>query len=76
MCIPSPRNKIYFFLLSPCREQLIFTPKIMTLQPNSPVGNENLRRVSNSIPYGKYLHLSISAFLANWIAPNKELSNC
>ena len=48
--------------------------QIITLQPNPPVGNENIQRLSNPIPYSKYLYLSISAFLVNLTAPNKQFS--
>ena len=71
---PSPRIKISFFLLSTCPEELISVPKIITLQPNSPVGNEKVPLLSNPVLYPEYLYLSRSAFLVNLTAPNKELS--
>ena len=48
---PSPRIKISFFLLSPCREELISTPKIITFFANPPVGNEKVPFISNPIQY-------------------------
>ena len=73
----SMRIKIYFFLLSTFTEELISTLKIVTLQPNPPLGNENVPFQSNPIPYPEYLYLSLSAFLANLTAPNNflELGN-
>ena len=45
----SPRIKISFVLLSTCTAELKYTPKIITLQPDTPVGNENGPRLSNQI---------------------------
>ena len=40
-CIgPSPRIKIYIFLWSKCTEELMSTPKIITLQPNPPLNEK------------------------------------
>ena len=52
---PSPRIKISFLT---CTEELISTPKIMILPPNSPVGNEKVPHLSSPISYPRYLHLS------------------
>ena len=49
---PSPRIKIYFFLL--CTEEHISTPKVITLQPNPALGIEKVPRLSNSILYVEY----------------------
>ena len=70
----SPRIKIYFFLLSACTENFISTPKINTLQPNPPQGNEKVPLLLNPMPYPDYLYLSISAFLVNLNASNKQFS--
>ena len=69
---PSPRIEISFFLLSTCIEELISSPKIITLQPNATPENEIVPRPSNPVPYRKYLYLSISALLVNLSAPNKQ----
>ena len=49
-------------------------PKIITLQPNPPLGNEKVPFPSNPVPYPECLYLSIAAFLVNLIAPNKTFS--
>ena len=38
-----PRIKMFFFLLSTCTGELISTPKLITLLPNTPPANENAR---------------------------------
>ena len=48
------------------------TPKIIILQANLPLVNENVLCQSNPIPYPEFLYLSISAFLVNLTAPNKQ----
>ena len=57
-CIgPSSRIKIFFFLLSTLQKNSLLirrTPKIITLQPNPPVGNEEVPYLSNEIPYPEY----------------------
>ena len=74
---PSPRIKISFFLLSIFVDELISTPKIITFLPVAPLTCEKSRCLSNPLPHPKYLYLSISTFLVNLIAPNKQLSdNC
>ena len=50
------------------------SPKIITLQPIPPVGNERVSPLSNPIPYPQYLYLPISAFSVNLTALNKEIS--
>ena len=50
-------------------------PKIITFLPNVIPGNEKLPCLSNPIPYPEYLYLSISIFLINVTAPNKQFSN-
>ena len=60
------------FLLSTCTEELISTPKITTFRPNLPLGNEKDPFLSNPVPELEYCYLSISAFLVNLTAPNKE----
>ena len=59
-------------MLSTCTEELISTPKIITILPNPLVGNEKVPFVSNPIPYPDYLYLSISTFFTNLTAPNRE----
>ena len=59
---PFPRMKISFFVLSTWIEELISTPKIITLLPNLPPENEKIPCLSNPSPYPEYLYLSISAF--------------
>ena len=63
--LPSPRIKISFFLVSTCTEELKSTPKIITLEPNPPVGNEKIPQLSNLIPGLEYLHSLILTFFAN-----------
>ena len=46
---PSPRNKIFVFLLSICIEELLLTSKI-TFLPQSKTGFEKVKRGSNPIP--------------------------
>ena len=48
------------------------TPKIITILPNSPVGNEKALFISNPIPHPEYFYLPISQFFTNLTAPNKE----
>ena len=43
-------------------EELISTPKIITLLPNLPPEIEKISCLSNPSPYPEYLYLSISAF--------------
>ena len=62
---PSHRIKTSLFFLSTCIKELLSTTKIITLQPNPPVGNRKLSGLSNPMPYLKYLYLSISAFSVN-----------
>ena len=64
--------KMSFLLLSMYAEKLISTPKINTFWPNSRPGNEKLDLLSNPIPYSEYPCLSLSAFLVNVTAPNKQ----
>ena len=71
---PSPRIKISFFLLSTCTEELISTPKTITLQPNPLLGNVKVLLLSNPILYKKYLYSSVSAILIDLTAPNKQFS--
>ena len=71
---PSPRIKIYFFLLSTCTEELLSSPKIIHFLPD-PLPTEKFLFLSNPIPYSEYLYLSMSIFLVNLIAPNKQFSN-
>ena len=44
------RIRIYFFLFSICTDELISTPKITTVLPTLPSGNEKSERESNPIP--------------------------
>ena len=48
------------------------TPKITTSWPNPPPGNEKLVFLSNPMPQPEYPYLSMSAFLVNVTAPNKQ----
>ena len=64
----SPKIKISLFLLSACKEKLVSPPKIITLEPNPPVGNENFPRILNSMPYSEHFYLSMSSFLVNLTA--------
>ena len=64
-----------FFLLSIFVDELISTPKIITLRPNSVPGNEKLPCLSNSMPYPEYPYLSMSAFLVKLTAPNEQFSS-
>ena len=50
------------------------TPKIVALCPN-PSPNEDFPFISNPRPYPKYLYLSISGFLVNLTAPDKQFSS-
>ena len=70
----SPTIKMSFFLLSSCTEELISTPKIITLQPKPTLGNQKVPLPSNPIPCPEYLYLSMSPFLFNLTAPNKQFS--
>ena len=72
---PLPRIKISFFLLSIFAHELISTPNITKFLPVPPLGCEKNQCLSNPIPYPEYLHLSISAFLVNVAAPNKQFSS-
>ena len=65
----------YPFLLSIFVDELISTPKIITFLPNPVPGNEKLPFLSNPIPYPEYPYLSMSAFLVNLTAPNKQFSS-
>ena len=74
-CIKSlPRIKMLLVLLLACAELLISAPKIITFLPNPPLGCEKVPLESNPIPYPEYLYLSMSAFLVNLTAPNKQFS--
>ena len=46
----SPRANIYFFLLSICIDERLFTPKIINFLPQS---KPEYEKKSNSIPYPK-----------------------
>ena len=46
----------------------------MTFLSFSPPGCEKLPLESNPIPYPEYLHVSISEFFVNLIAPNRQFS--
>ena len=78
-CLPNPcvghfpRIKISFFLLSILVDELISSSKIITFLLVPPLGCEKNPSLSNPIPYPKYLHLSMSAFLVNLTAPNNEI---
>ena len=72
---PSPRIKIFLFLLSICAAELISAPKIMTFLPLNPSVNKNSERESNTMPYLLYLYLSGSALLVSTTDPNKQLFN-
>ena len=63
---------MFFFLLSIWAEELMSAPKINTFWPNLPPGNEKLGLLSNPIPWPEYPYYSISAFLVNATAPNKQ----
>ena len=47
---PLPRIKISLVLLTICIDELISTPKIMTILPTLPSVNENSKRESNPMP--------------------------
>ena len=70
---PSPRTKIFLFLLSICTEELLSTPKIITFPPSLPSFHENFERQSNPMPEPLYLYLSGLAILVSFTAPNKQL---
>ena len=61
-------------LLLACTELLKSAPKIITFVLFPPLGCEKLPPESNPIPYPKYLHLSMSEFFVNLIAPNRQFS--
>ena len=71
---PSPRTKIYFFLLSTCTKKLMSTPKIIQFLLN-PLPTEKVPFLPHPIPYLEYLYLSKSTFLFNVTAPNKQFSS-
>ena len=71
--VPSPRTNIFFFLPTMCTEELLSTPKIMTLFPLLPSDHENCERESNPMWLPLYLYLSGSAFLVSFTAPNNQL---
>ena len=56
-------------------DELISTPKIIGYSPVTPLGCEKNPCLSNAMSYPEYLHLSISAFLVELAAPNKEFSS-
>ena len=72
---PSPKIKIFLFLLSICAIELMSAPKIMTFLPLLPSVNENSERESNTMPYLLYLYLPGSALLVSTTDPNKQLFN-
>ena len=72
---PSLKIKIYLFLLSIFVDELISTPKIITILPNPVPGNEKLPWLSNPIPYPKYPYLLMSEFLVRLTALNKQFSS-
>ena len=50
--------KIYLFLLSICRNELISAPNIITFSSNQrPLDNEKFPHASNPVPYPEYLYL-------------------
>ena len=55
---PSPRTKIYFFLLSICNDELLSTQKIIALLPQSKFGNEKSERELNSTLYPESRYLT------------------
>ena len=71
--VPSPRTNIFLFLPSICTEELLSTPKIMTLFSSLPSDHENCERESNPIWLPLYLYLSGSALLVSFTSPNKQL---
>ena len=64
-----------YYLLLVCTELLISAPKIITISPKLPLGNEKVPPESNPIPYPLYLYLSMSLFLVILTAPNKQFFN-
>ena len=51
LCVgPLPQIKVYFFLSSICRDELILTPKIMTFLTTLPSDNKNSEREWNPMP--------------------------
>ena len=58
-----------------CAEELISAPKLNTLWPNPPPGNEKLDLLLNPISKPEYPYLSISAFSVKVTAPNKKFFN-
>ena len=64
----------HFFLSLACAKELLSSRKLITLLSNSPIDNEKIQRVSNSIPGQLYPHLSLPAFLVNLTDPNKNSS--
>ena len=63
-----------YFLLSKCIEQFMTPLKFITLQPNLPMGNENVLLLLNTVLYAEYFYLSILKFLVNLTASIKRFS--
>ena len=71
-CVGSlPSHKIYFSLLSICKDEPISAPKIIRFFPTLPSDNENSECKSNPLPYPLYLYLSRSPFFVSFADPNK-----
>ena len=70
----SSRVKVYFFLFSTCTEELISTTKLIQFLSN-PLPTEQVYFLSNPIPYPELLYLSMSGFLVNLTAAEKQFSN-
>ena len=58
-------------MLSVCTDELLPTPKIITILSQY-FKNEKSERQSNPIPHSEYEYLSGSSVLVNLTAPNKE----
>ena len=59
-------------LLLACAELLKPAQKLITFLPYPPLGCAKLPLESNPIPYPEYFYLSISVFLVNLSAPNRQ----
>ena len=70
-----PKSKYLFVLLPVFVDELMSSPKIITLLPNPVPGNEKFPCLSNPTPRPEYLYLSIAAFLVRLTAPNEQFSS-
>ena len=71
---PLRRIMISFFLLAIRTDELISAPNVITFLPTLlPFDSENLPRALNPVPQPECFYLLGSSFLANLIAPDKEI---